>query len=148
MQRFNFKLAKVLSLRLQEEHAVQAELARVLRERAVIVDELNVARSAEANLYAYLHVDGRTAPEMAQVARYGSMHREHIFNLNLRLSQYDSGVELVRKRLVSATAKRKALEKLKDKQEAKWRDEVAAFEQAEIDEIASIRHARRIEVIT
>jgi flagellar export protein FliJ len=146
MQRFTFRLESVRRLRMQQEQAVQVELARVMRERNDVVAQMEQSRQAEQELYEYLRQPGRTAAEMAHVARYGTWHRQQIYNLGVKLRQFDKGVELVRTRLTDARARREALDKLRDRERAAWRDAGLREEQAELDEIATMRAARRVEV--
>jgi flagellar export protein FliJ len=143
MQRFVFQLESVRRLRVQEEQVVHAELARVLRERQVVVDQIADSRNAETALYDYLREPGRSAAEMAHVAQYGTWHRQQLYSLSIKLRQYDKGVELVRTRLTAARAKRKALDTLREREHARWRTEQLRIEQAELDELATVRAARR-----
>lgn len=143
MKRFAFRLESVRRLRLQQEQAVQAELARVMRERNVVLEQLDASRTAEAELYEYLRSPERTASEMAHVARYGTWHRQQIFNLGVRLRQFDKGVELVRVRLTDARARREALDRLREQEHVAWEREIRREEQAELDDIASIRAANQ-----
>lgn len=142
MQRFTFRLEGVRRLRVQQEQAVQVELARVMRERNAVVEELARSRDAEQALYEYLRAPGRTAAEMAHVSRFGTWHRQQIFSLGVKLRQFDKGVDLVRRRLTDARARREALDKLHDNQLAAWQMEALREEQAELDEIATMRAAR------
>ncbi|MCW2961077.1 MAG: hypothetical protein JWM90_1464 [Thermoleophilia bacterium] len=142
MQRFAFRLEAVRRLRLQEEQAVQGELARVMGERNVVLAEIDVSRRAEQDLYEYLRQPGRTAAEMAHVARFGTLHRQQLYNLGIRIRQYDKGIELVRTRLTVARQKREALDKLRDKQHAEWKAEFLREEQIELDEVATMRSLR------
>jgi flagellar export protein FliJ len=142
MKRFAFRLEGVRRLRLQEEQAVQVELARIMRERSVVVAQIAESRQAEMDLYEYLRREGRSAAEMAHVARFGTWHRQQIYSLGVRLRQFDKGVELVRTRLTDARARREALDRLHDSQHAAWRADVLREEQAELDEIATMRAAR------
>ncbi|MCW2921937.1 MAG: Flagellar FliJ protein [Thermoleophilia bacterium] len=142
MQRFVFKLEAVRKLRKQQEEAVQVELARVMRERNAVLQDLIASRDAEQDLFTYLREPGRTAAEMAHVSRYGTWHRQQIFSLGIKLMQFDKGVELVRTRLVDARARREALDRLHDKQREAWRLAAQREEQNELDEIATMRAAR------
>jgi flagellar export protein FliJ len=142
MKRFVFRLEGVRRLRLQQEQAVQVELARVMRDRNAVVAQIAESRAAEAELYEYLRQPGRSAAEMAHVARYGTWHRQQIFSLGVKLRQFDKGVELVRTRLADARARREALDHLHDRQLAAWTAAVRREEQAELDEIATMRAAR------
>ena len=142
MQRFTFRLESVRRLRLQQEQAVQVELARALGERQLVLDEVQRSRDAESDLYEYLRAPGRTAAEMAHVARFGTWHRQRLFNLGVKVRQYDKGVELIRTRLVAARSRREALDKLHDKQLAAWRAQAQRAEQADLDEVATMRAAR------
>jgi flagellar export protein FliJ len=142
MKRFAFRLESVRRLRLQQEQAVQVELARIMRERSAVVEQITQSRRAEEELYEYLRTPGRTAAEMAQVARYGTWHRNQIYSLGIKLRQFDKGVELVRSRLTDARARREALDRLHDKEQAVWRSEVLREEQAELDDLVLMRSAR------
>jgi len=129
---------------MQHEQAVQVELARVMRERNAVVEQLAASRDAEAELYEYLRTPGRSAAEMAHVARYGTWHRQQIFSLGVKLRQFDKGVELVRTRLVEARAKREALDRLRETQHAAWQQRMRREEQVELDEIATMRAGRSL----
>ena len=142
MKRFVFRLESVRRLRLQQEQAVQVELARVMRERNAVAEQIAASRQAEAELYDYLRTPGRSAAEMAHVARYGTWHRQQIFSLGVKLRQFDKGVELVRTRLTEARARREALDRLREQEHAAWRAAVLREEQAELDEVATMRAAR------
>ncbi len=142
MQRFVFKLEAIRRLRVQQEQVVQVELARVMRERNDVVAQITQSRDAEAQLYEYLRAPGRSAAEMAHVARYGTWHRQQIFSLGVKLRQYDKGVDLVRGRLTEARARREALDRLHDKEHEAWRLQTLREEQAELDEIATMRAGR------
>ena len=146
MQRFVFRLESVRRLRMQQEQAVQVELARVMSERNAVLQELIDSRDAEQELYEYLRAPGRTAAEMAHVARFGGWHRQQIFSLGIKLMQFDKGVDLVRQRLVDARSRREALDKLHDKEREAWRLAAQREEQAELDEIATMRAARGLGV--
>lgn len=143
MRRFAFRLESVRRLRLQQEQAVQAELARVMRERNEVAGQIGASRAAEAQLYEFLRAPGRSAAEMAHVARYGTWHRQQIFNLGVKLRQYDKGVELIRGRLAEARARREALDRMRELELAAWHASARREEQAELDEIATMRAARR-----
>lgn len=147
MKRFVFRMEGVRRLRLQQEQSVQVELARIMRERNDVVAQIEVSRTAEAELYEYLRSPERSASEMAHVARYGTWHRQQIFSLGVKLRQFDKGVELIRTRLTEARARREALDKLREKELQAWRAEAQRQEQAELDEIATMRAAssRRLE---
>lgn len=146
MQRFTFRLESVRQLRMQQEQAVQVELARIMRERNAVAGQLDASRRAEQELYEYLRAPGRTAAEMAHVARFGTWHRREIHNLGIKLQQFDKGVELIRTRLTTARARREALDRLREHQHEAWRLQSLREEQAELDEIATVRAARGLGV--
>jgi len=122
---------------------VQVELARAMGERVHVVADIQRSRDAEQQLYEYLRQPGRTAPEMAHVAQFGSLHRQQLYNLAIKLRQYDKGVELIRARLTTARAKREVLDRLRENDLAAWHVAARHEEQAELDEIATMRAARR-----
>lgn len=124
---------------------MRVELAGAMRERGAVVARIEASRSAEQELYEYLRTPGRTAAEMSHVARYGSLHRQKIFDQTVQLRQYDKGIELIRTRLVDARAKREALDRMYEKARAEHRAEQLAEEQRELDEVATMRHVRRLQ---
>jgi flagellar export protein FliJ len=113
-----------------------------MRERVGVVSEITASRHAEAQLYEYLREPGRTAAEMAHVASYGALHRQRIFDLTVKLRQFDKSVEHIRRRLTEARARREVLDKLREREYAAWRAELERQDQAELDEIATMRSAR------
>lgn len=143
MKRFEFQLESVRELRRQEEETVRVELAVGMRGRNDVARSIDDSRRAEQHLYEYLRSPGRTAAEMAHVARYGTLHRQKIFDLGVKLRQFDKGLELIRRRLVDARARREALDKLYERQLDEHRRAWLAAEQAELDDIAAMRHAAR-----
>lgn len=142
MHRFVFRLESVRRLRQQQEQAIQVELAVAMRERNAVANEILASRDAEAELYEYLRQPGRTAAEMSHVAAYGSLHRQRIFDMGVKLRQYDKSVELVRTRLADARGRREALDRLREKDHAQWRTALLQEEQAEHDEVATMRAGR------
>lgn len=143
MKRFVFPLDSVRRLRIQQEQVAQTELARVMRERAAVLEQIDESRRAEQDLYEYLRAPGRSAAELAHVARYGSWHRHQLYTLGVRLRQFDKGVELAQDRVREAHGRREALDRLHERQHAAWERGMRLQEQAELDEIATMRAAAR-----
>jgi flagellar export protein FliJ len=141
MKKFRFKLEAVRKIRMQEEQAMQAELAAALRERVEHQRRLDDSLAAEQELYAYLREGTFGGAELEHISRYSELHRKTIFDARIFLHHHDQMVERARRRVIEARAKREALDKLCEKQRERHRQAWLAEEARELDEIASQRFA-------
>lgn len=133
----------VLEIRIAEEEKVQVELARMLRERGVVQQQLDQSIAAENDLHAYLKQPQLAASQMEHIARYSEHHRQTILRNRTQLSQIDKAVIQIRERLMVARSKREALEKHKEQCYEDYRQAVESEEQKRIDEVATMRAARK-----
>lgn len=146
MRRFKFRLQKLLEVRQLREDALRQELARaqeaVRREKAVL-EKLRAARGAALEgLRA--NVDG--ALDVQWIAAY---HRYLEF-LACRIEEQRAVVDravreeaLKREALIAARRARKVVEKLRERAYARYREEVSRSEQAFLDEVGTMRYARK-----
>jgi flagellar FliJ protein len=146
MKRFKFTLEAVRKIRRQEEQLVQIELATAMREQAVVADQLATSRQAELDLYEWMRTSALSGASMAHVSQYGTLHRQRIFDTEVQLMHLDERVDRVRERLIDARARREALDKLRERELERHRNEMLAEESRELDEIATLRHGHGIGV--
>jgi flagellar export protein FliJ len=140
MKRFKFTLEAIRRIRAQEEQLVQIELATALRERAEVVAQLAASRQAEADVNEWMRTNALTGAAMAHVAQFSTLHRQRIFDTRAQLANHDARVARVREQLVVAQAKRKALDKLREKELERYGKAVRAQETRDLDEVATQRH--------
>jgi flagellar export protein FliJ len=146
---FRFRLEKVLSVRrLQEESAQLRHAAALARLRAV---ELAIAELTGCLTASLEDLDGlKRRDELTAEALY--LHTLHVAGLRRRLqgAKSDRGAaeteaERTGTELLAAHQAREALEKLRDRQEAAWRQEQHDKDARALDEIAVSRHRAREE---
>jgi len=148
MARFVFRLRPVLEQRERVERDRQLAVAELERERLRLEDELRRCewaahyerRELRDRLDAGAGVDVGAARWQAH-ASLGAMSRAR--SAALRLAGVHARLGRARAALLGATAARKAVESLRDKQFAAWRAEQAKKERIELDEIGAIVTGRR-----
>ena len=145
MARFQFKLDPVLFKRRAEEDGCQRDLAKSLRQRMVLRDQLRMMQQAIGQSKQQLAggLQGQVdVSQVLQFAQYSGQvtHRAHAFVV--RLSVVEKQIDAGRNRLMEATRARKALEILRDRRYQQWRRQTQRREDAQMDELAVQRHGR------
>lgn len=140
MRRFVFSLESVRRVREQEEHLIRVELARALSDRIAAADRLEASRKAEREIYTYLRSESHPASELHHISRYMELHRQKIIDADIQLHHTDEAIKRIRVRLHQAHTAREVMDRLKEKQLREHEAEGLRREQAEIDEIATMRH--------
>ncbi len=145
MAKFSFKLDPVLFKRRVEEDRCQRDLAKSLRQRMILRDQLRLIQQTITHSKQELSEDlsGRVdVTRVLQFARFSGQvtHRAHAFVT--RLAGVEKQIEADRQSLIEATRARKALEILRDRQYRRWRKQVQRREEAQLDEFAVQRHIR------
>lgn len=143
MKRFRFTLEPVRAVRKQEEQLIQVELATALRERTDVSRRLDDSRAAEVQIYTYLRETRLSAQDLSHITRFLELHRQKIVDAVIQLRHTDDAIERIRVRLAEARARREALDKLEAKQREAHRMQWLAEQARELDEIGTMRHARR-----
>lgn len=146
MKRFQFRLQAALDLRRRREEQLRGELAQIQGRRAQEMERLNA-----------LLISRDDAMERATDTRTGRADLERLRDFERRLTVFEDAIagqrelldliqrELDRKvaEVVAATQETRALEKLRERRQEEYRQEELREEQGFLDELASIRAARR-----
>ncbi len=145
MKRFQFKLQAVLDHRKAIEDRLQVEFGELKREEArelakliKLKDELDAARKSLASAQSA----NASVDELSRRDEYLKAKRDDVRLQELTLEAVQAKVEAKRREVVAAMKDRKVLEALRDKQEQEYLQAVARAEQKELDDTASVRHAR------
>lgn len=147
MKRFIFRLQKLLEIRQAKEDRLMAELAVLRREEADEIARLSRLvgefRSACASLEKALR-ESEPAEDVARWDEYVKTRRDDIHVQELTIEAVRSRVQAKLAEVVEAMKERKVLESLRDRQQTEYLAAEAVAEQNQLDEIASVRYARRM----
>lgn len=153
MKRFRFRLQRVLELRERVERERQVELGRIAMERARLEEALRRVqtsiRSAKGGLRASLGPEAADGMRRVDAAAVRMQSNAALFmqvraqRLAIELAGVHTREEVARKALAEARRDRRALEVLRDRQRAAWKASIARREMADMDEMATMRAARR-----
>ncbi|MGM0444323.1 MAG: flagellar export protein FliJ [Fibrobacterota bacterium] len=144
MQAFHFTLETLLQLRMMEEEKVLNELAEKERE---IQEERNLLHHAQKEYQDFIeqqrtersHVDAR---RLRYSVSWRNQLKRAIILKNRDISEVEYDIRLIQKRVETATQRRKALEKLREKQYAQWKKEYDRRQQEFLDELAQNQYRR------
>ena len=135
MGRFTFKLQAVLDQRLHVERQRQCELADVQRGIVAIekaLTEAEVSLSHEGLKLSRGRVDAKM---LAAQARFSSAMRKKMARLREQLAAAQRQQETRQGALVEASKARKVMEKLREKQEARWNEDQQKRELVAADDV-------------
>jgi len=147
MAGFQFKLQAVLTQRCRHEDECQRDLAKGLRQRMILENQLRhmqqTIRDSKQQLTGGLRgqVD---LPQVSQFARYSGQVTQRAHGMVVKLAGLEKQIAGARERLIEATRARRALELLRDKQFRHWQREQDRREAARLDEIAVQAYARNV----
>lgn len=145
MAKFRFQFEPVLFQRRAEEDSCQRDLAKSLRTRMILCDQLRQLQQDITVQKRQLSgaLVGRV--DMERVAHFAcysgqTTHRAH--TLVVRLAGVEKQIEAARLRLLEATRARKAMEILRDRRYQQWKTQIERREVAQLDELAVQWHGR------
>ncbi len=144
--KFQFSLQKVLDLRQRLEQEAAVELGRILKLVANAEDELSRQEARrKAQLDAWRSgVQGKLDISKLSLHQRGiAILDEEIEEQLALMEELQEAAQKQRQTYLEARHKRRILEKHRDKELAKFRQEVLSDEQLELDDLASTRFARR-----
>lgn len=141
MPKFEFKLEALLEHRLQVEKEKQRRVAVIQQEIQAIQRQIQDAQmriALENRTLGTRELSGRL--DMAYIStekRYvGNLHLKIIYALQ-KITSIEQTLAVARADLLEAAKSRKVIEKLKEKQLARWRAEQDRKESALLDEIGT-----------
>lgn len=147
MAEFQFKLDTVLKQRQMIEDQRQRELAKSLRQKMILLDQLRQMQSTITDSKRDLR-DGLVGKvdmdRVAHFARYSGQTTARAHAIVAKLATIERQAEAHRQQLVQATQDRKAIERLREKQFRKWKLEQERREAAMLDEIGVGQYAHRM----
>ena len=143
-----FRLQSILNYRTDLEEALQLELGRLLGEAHVAREGIAAlrGRSERALVEAAERLAG-PRPELAAVEQgfiYVDALAAQIEARETELAELSARVEAKRSEVVAAMQARKVLEKLKQRHDRAYAEWVRQAEQALADDMATVRHNRRV----
>lgn len=145
MAGFKFRLEAVLRQRQMVEDERQRALAKLLRQRMILHDQLRAMqqsiRAAKSALSDGL-VGTVDMDRVAGFARYSGQLSVRAQALVMRLAELEKQVKHAQDRLLQATQARRALELLRDRQWQAWRQQQERRELAAADESTVQRYTR------
>lgn len=147
MATFTFRYQTLLDHRRRIEDEAQRELAKHLRVRSILQDQL---RNQQETIHRSKHeltgalVGKVDLTAVGRFARYSGSVAARARQIVGRLAQLEDEVAEARSILLDATRKRKALELLRDRHHGLWRREQDLRETAELDDLSTQRYARRV----
>jgi len=147
MVEFLFKLETVLQQRRNIEDQRQRDLAKVLRQRMILLDQLKATQGTISQSKGDLRsgLIGRVDMDrVAGFARYSGQATARAHAIVAKLATVERQAEAARAVLLEATRARKAIERLRDKQFRKWKTEQSRREAAMLDEIGVGQYAFRL----
>src|SRR5690606_29926616 len=145
MAKFHFRYEAVLRQRLLMEDERQRDLAKVMRQRMIVQNQLRQMQDtiveSKRNLGDTL-VGRVDLDRVSQFARYSAQTAIRAQQLVVEIARLEKQIETARERLAEAMRARKAMELLRDRQYARWKQEQDRREAAELDEMAVQAYVR------
>jgi flagellar export protein FliJ len=148
MARFTFRLEPLLEQRRQRERDRQRRVAEIQRQVNALLAKVNDAQqkiAAENQTLSGEHLVGRLSLSyIAHEKRYVGSLQLLIMQALQTLALTQRSMEEARAALLEAAKARKALEKLRERQRARWRAEEERQEAGALDEIGMQLVIRRM----
>lgn len=146
MARFRFQLEPVLRQRRMEEEARQRDVAKLERERLALEGSIrDRQRAIEFERSAWRESAGAGVVQVAalrQQAAAASGERGRAQRSAIELAGVLQRLKVARGALIEATARRRAIELLRESQYEDWRRGQAKVEAGENDDMVVMRHGR------
>ncbi len=146
MKRFRFTLEALLSLRKREEEEVRREFAEKNREIALSQENMGQLRESLVQLQQSekdRRVRSLSIPELRSSVSYRNKIKLDMITASKDLQELQRECESIRKRLVEATKRKRAVEILKERRFAQWKEAYEAQEQEFTDELSQKSFSRK-----
>lgn len=143
-KRFVFRLEAALRQRERDEQGVQVELARVAAWRREAMAELAARRDELARATGIVAGLGEAFDPVGRmnVLYYVDRARQAVRQQETIVARCEGEVSRVQEVLRAAAARRRALERLKERQERRFYDDIARRAEKDLDELVVARHGR------
>lgn len=141
---YQFKLEALRRYRQFQEEAIQKEFSEAIKIKELIVNEMNKKRIRRADIEKDLKMqqrDNQTAAKIALYERYLRKINEEIQLEGRKVVEAEKMCDEKRQKLMNAMKKRKAIEKIKEKDFEKYLATLEHKEAKFINEIALNRFA-------
>ncbi len=143
-KKFQFRLEPVLTQRRAQEESCQRDLAKSLRQRMILQDQLQKMQHTITQSKQQL-ADGLVGAvdvgRISEFTRYSGQVTQRAHAFVMKLAGVEQQIQATRNRLMEATRARKALELLRQQRYQQWKRIVERQEARQLDEIASMRYA-------
>jgi len=140
MPKFVFKLDGVLQHRTNIEHQRKRELSGVQAQMTALDNELRAldtsVRASVEDLRNNRLLGPIDLPFLAAHRRYSLAMQRKAMGIAEKMAAIQSHLERAKRNLSEASKQRKVLEKLRERQLARWREAIERRDVAEMDEIA------------
>ena len=141
MSAFNFRLQKVLDMKLKEEEEIKIKLQRELNNKKNTEEVLNNCKlEKEKSMYDFAESILEKKIKLNYIYRLDGKIQVCKSNLN----KIEEAISGIRTELVECTKELKAMEKLKDKKYQEYMSEINRIEQIQNDEFALSSFIKRI----
>lgn len=142
MKRFRFRLDVLLDIRKRREEKIKLELAMQNREIIKHQEKLNSLHEELKILQSdeLLRRQGEGNIQfLNQSVTYRYVLKKEMLKTGSKMDEIQETIYRIRKKLVSATKDRKAVEILKERQKTEWLKKYRTLEQGFIDDISQKR---------
>jgi flagellar protein FliJ len=143
MPKFTFKLAGVLEHRKQIERQRQRELAVAQQKVLGVQAEIDALNAVKRSSSDHLRTGRLTAASLAAHQRFAAAMRQKASALARQLDHARHEVEGAQLTLLEAAKQRKMMEKLRERELARWTEAQQRRESAEADDVARQMHQHR-----
>ncbi|GHT53416.1 hypothetical protein FACS1894106_4240 [Spirochaetia bacterium] len=144
MKRFRFSLEKVLDLRKHLEQEAEIELGRAIGELTEIENRIKALAAEKTRAAKERFSLNNTAIEIQSYDLYIMRLDQTLDRLLEEAAKAELKVEEARAVYIEASRDRKAVDKLKEKQEAEYRREMLIEETKVLDDVSDGKRARQM----
>ncbi|MBN1603855.1 MAG: flagellar export protein FliJ [Chitinispirillaceae bacterium] len=142
MKRFRFRLDVLLDIRKRREEKIKLELAMQDREIITYQEKLNGLHEELKKLQSDELMRRQSEDSIQflnQSVAYRYVLKNEMLKTGSKMDEIQETIFRIRKKLVSATKDRKAVEILKERQKSEWLKKYRTLEQGFIDDISQKR---------
>ncbi|HOV14486.1 MAG TPA: flagellar export protein FliJ [Spirochaetota bacterium] len=148
MKKYSFKLERLLKIKEYKERIAEENYAKELQKKIILEQEnINMKKLVEKDIESDF-INEKIGEKID--INYFHQHERYVRSLELKIEQnkakireYEPGIKKLQDELIEATKEKKIMEKLKEKDYEKYKDEKNKYDTKVIDEIAGIIQNRK-----